>query len=172
MGVNLSPVRVSNPLVPAARRCVNGCCSHAKPFWRRGGCSHCHRRNGKRDVFRARGNGRAVSESREISRLARSAYVVTVERELLRRANAARLNGDSPDAVTARRTESRFRQAVDTLEALAADNPERTARLVAIRDAHATWNGLLSNPFSSSSAARGHSSASDSRYCVQDWACS
>ena len=96
--------------------------------------------------------GALVSQSREISRLARNAYVVTVERELIRRANAAWPEDQSPQAAAARRAADRFAQTLDTLQTLAAGNSERATRLLAIRNAHDQWTGTFESKVSSSSA--------------------
>ena len=78
-----------------------------------------------------------VSESREISRLARSAYVLTVERELA-------LMDDSrakPDAVliSGDRTNVRLSEVMDSLVVAARQSPERADRIAAIRDAGRRW---------------------------------
>jgi diguanylate cyclase (GGDEF)-like protein/PAS domain S-box-containing protein len=92
-----------------------------------------------------------VSQSREISRLARTAYVVMVERELVRRANAAWPEDRSPGAPIARRAAVRFDQAIDSLGKLTAHTPDRANRLDAIREAHEQWTKSLEASFSSSS---------------------
>ena len=95
--------------------------------------------------------GRRVAQSREVSRLARSAYVVTVERELVRRANAAWPEGASPQAATARRAADRFEYTLDTLGMLSAGNWARVSRLDAIRGAYDQWTRTLNSSFASSS---------------------
>ncbi|MEO7367738.1 MAG: EAL domain-containing protein [Gemmatimonadaceae bacterium] len=76
-----------------------------------------------------------VEHSREISRLARTAYVITVEREL------ALLN--DPDVNTATRTAARFAVTMDSLVNAASNSPERTIHIAAIRDAQTRWNASV-----------------------------
>ena len=97
--------------------------------------------------------GGRVAKSREVSRLARSAYVLTVERELVRRGNAAWPEDESPQRAAARRAAERFDHVLDTLEFLSDGDPSRTNRLAAIRGAHYQWTRMLDHPFTSSSAS-------------------
>lgn len=94
-----------------------------------------------------------VENSREVSRFARNAYVLTVERELIRRANPAWPENQSPQAGAAASTAERFKHALDSLAASADDRADRNERLVSIRESYAQWTAMLARPFSSSSLA-------------------
>jgi diguanylate cyclase (GGDEF)-like protein/PAS domain S-box-containing protein len=78
-----------------------------------------------------------VSESRELSRLARTAYVLTVEREL------SRIDGERsrPDgaALSLERQGSRLAQVMDSLVKVGGHSPERADRINAIKDAEVRW---------------------------------
>lgn len=78
-----------------------------------------------------------VSESRELSRLARTAYVLTVERELSLIDNAS----VRPDAaaVSLERTGSRLSEVMDSLVRVGGKSPERANRIVGIQDAEKRW---------------------------------
>jgi diguanylate cyclase (GGDEF)-like protein/PAS domain S-box-containing protein len=94
---------------------------------------------------------REVIRSRDISRLARSAYVVTVERELVRRSNAAWAEDASPQADAADKAADRFAQAIDSLKLLTAGNRQRSSRIASIEQAQSQWAAMLDNAFTSSS---------------------
>ncbi|HEX5577289.1 MAG TPA: EAL domain-containing protein [Gemmatimonadaceae bacterium] len=93
-----------------------------------------------------------VSQSREVSRLARLANVLTVQRELLRRANAAWPEDKSPEAGTARTIGTRFAATLDSLERMLRERPEGSTRITSIRKAHDEWAGMLEGSLTSSSA--------------------
>ena len=93
-----------------------------------------------------------VSHSREVSRLARSANVLTVQRELLRRANAAWPEDRSPEAGTVRGIGTRFLATLDSLERMLQGRPDGSARIASIRRAHDRWSGMLDGSLTSSSA--------------------
>jgi diguanylate cyclase (GGDEF)-like protein/PAS domain S-box-containing protein len=78
-----------------------------------------------------------VSESRELSRLARMAYVLTVERELSLIDNGA----SRPDAVSLslERQGSRLSEVMDSLVRAGSKSPERANRIVGIQDAEKRW---------------------------------
>ncbi|HZJ00259.1 MAG TPA: EAL domain-containing protein [Gemmatimonadaceae bacterium] len=78
-----------------------------------------------------------VSESRELSRLARTAYVLTVERELSLINNAA----SRPDAValSLERSGSKLSEVMDSLVRVGTKSPERANRIIGIKDAETRW---------------------------------
>jgi diguanylate cyclase (GGDEF)-like protein/PAS domain S-box-containing protein len=78
-----------------------------------------------------------VEKSREISRLARTAYVLTVEREL------ALL--DESEARPASRAAARFAVAMDSLLELARSGPDSGRNASAISDAQSQWNESLAH---------------------------
>jgi len=84
---------------------------------------------------------RSVEESRSVSRLARTAYVLSVERQLsllepVRR--PASLGGDSGKQT------ARLAAVIDSISDVPADNGGREARISAIQSAHVSWNNGLS----------------------------
>ena len=95
-----------------------------------------------------------VSESRELSRLARTAYVLTVEREL------ARIDGvaSRPDAValSLERQGSRLAQVMDSLMRVGGKSPERANPIRGIKDAEMRW---LQAEIGASRSATTHQSA-------------
>src|SRR6185503_6220395 len=78
-----------------------------------------------------------VSESRELSRLARTAYVLTVEREL----SLIDGPGSRPDAVAAslRQSGERLAELMDSLVRVGGKSPERANRIRGIEDAEKRW---------------------------------
>ncbi len=83
------------------------------------------------------GTSNWVSESRELSRLARTAYVFTVERELALIDDAVA----HPDAValSLQRSGSKLSQVMDSLVIAAEKNPERANTIRGIKDAEKRW---------------------------------
>ena len=92
-----------------------------------------------------------VAESRDISRLARTAYLLTVERELARRSNAGLGDMTVPQADAAARAATRFTATLDSLKQMTAGNAERSARIEGIHAAYGKW-AALSRPGSSDAA--------------------
>ncbi len=82
---------------------------------------------------------RKVSESRELARLTRNAYVLTIERELLRRGNSQGAKPAPADSPTARELANRFEYVMDSLDRLASNNAERTVELADIREKEKRW---------------------------------
>jgi len=76
-----------------------------------------------------------VDRSREVSRLARTAYVLTVEREL------ALLNESALRLAT--KASAKFAVTMDSLVDAAGSSPERSNHVTAIRDAQARWNSSV-----------------------------
>lgn len=76
-----------------------------------------------------------VEQSRAISHLARTAYVLTVEREL------ALLN--DPAVKMGTTDAAKFTVTMDSLVDAASNSPERTSHVAAIRDAQTRWNASV-----------------------------
>ncbi|MEO5588450.1 MAG: EAL domain-containing protein, partial [Gemmatimonadaceae bacterium] len=80
-----------------------------------------------------------VAQSRDFSRLARTAYVITVEREMA----LVDGGGTKSDAVAvASRTAAQLRMVTDSLTLLTHGSPDRARRTVAIADALMRWVDL------------------------------
>ena len=94
-----------------------------------------------------------VAETRDISRLARTAYVITVERELGRRSNALFTDGTLTKQDATSKAAARFTATLDSLKLLTRGNAERSARVVAIEDAQKRWVSLLDRPLLSTPPA-------------------
>ncbi len=80
-----------------------------------------------------------VMESRELARLTRNAYVLTIERELLRRASVQGGGRQSTDSPTAREMAKRFELLMDSLDRLASNNVGRAEALADIRTKDKQW---------------------------------
>ena len=78
-----------------------------------------------------------VSESRELSRLARAAYVLTVERELALIDNAATHPETAP--LSLERAGSRLSEVMDSLFKAGEKSAERANRILGIREAEKRW---------------------------------
>lgn len=81
------------------------------------------------------GTAGSVSKSRELSRLARNAYALAIEREL----SVLDQHGSTPDATSFVRTGSRLAEVMDSLITSAEVLPERAASMAGIKDAQKRW---------------------------------
>jgi Amt family ammonium transporter len=81
------------------------------------------------------GTANSVSKSRELTRLARIAYALAVEREL----SAIDDRAAAPDAASFVRTGSRLAEVMDSLLTAAEKSPERVSSMTGIKDAQERW---------------------------------
>ncbi len=80
-----------------------------------------------------------VMESRELARLTRNAYVLTIERELLRRASPQGAGRQAAESLAAREMAKRFELLMDSLDRLASKNSGRAEALADIRTKEKQW---------------------------------
>ena len=79
-----------------------------------------------------------VSNSRELSRLARTAYALSVERELALIDESSKAPQDA-SSMSSTKVSSRLAEVMDSLVILASKSPERASRVEAIRQAEERW---------------------------------
>jgi len=84
---------------------------------------------------------RSVRETRSVSRLARTAYVLSVERQL---SLLEPVRDPGTLAADSDKRSSRLAAVIDSISGVPANSGERKARISAIRSAHLSWNNGLS----------------------------